>query len=176
MLTKNNTKPKSLGSNGFTLIELLVVIIIIGILAGIAVIGVSGARNSAQKAACKTDASQLIKALRVFSAANGEKIPVDGTATNDVAFPTTSTTITYSGVKRLWEDPDAKFLENPLYSYLGSGTTSSAPYVLIAGLKTDGSLIVVGSDKAEDPTPSFNVGFTGTAADKEFGGDCNVTG
>ena len=57
--------------NGFTLIELLVVIIIIGILAGIAVIGVSGAQNAAVKKACVANATQLTKGIRAYYAANG---------------------------------------------------------------------------------------------------------
>ena len=72
--------------NGFTLIELLVVIIIIGILAGIAVIGVSGAQNAAVKKACIANATQLTKGIRAYYASNGT-FP---TMTSSVASATTA--------------------------------------------------------------------------------------
>ena len=65
-------KLKSNLDSWFTLIELLVVIIIIGILAGIAVIGVSGAQKAASTRACQANGVQLTKALRGYYAANGQ--------------------------------------------------------------------------------------------------------
>jgi prepilin-type N-terminal cleavage/methylation domain-containing protein len=63
-------KLKSNLDSGFTLIELLVVIIIIGILAGIAVIGVSGAQDAASKRACQANETQIAKGLRAYYTVN----------------------------------------------------------------------------------------------------------
>lgn len=174
------TKSKKTKNNGFTLIELLVVIIIIGILAGIAVVGVSGARNSAQKAACKADAEQLVKGLRAYNAANGLKFPGD----TDFAASATkgNYTFLFSDLEKLWSSSSTqgKFLENPLLSYKGSTVdgeaTTAGTYVLVAGVNTSGSLIVVGSDGSKETSPTLNAGFTGLSDSTEQFGDCKVTG
>jgi prepilin-type N-terminal cleavage/methylation domain-containing protein len=44
---------------GFTLVELLIVIVILGILAGIVVVAVSGITNRGQSEACSTDRKAL---------------------------------------------------------------------------------------------------------------------
>jgi general secretion pathway protein G len=47
------------GEGGFTLIELLIVIVVLGILAGIVVLGLGTFRDDATTAACKADAKQV---------------------------------------------------------------------------------------------------------------------
>jgi prepilin-type N-terminal cleavage/methylation domain-containing protein len=155
-----NVSFKSGKDSGFTLIELLVVIIIIGILAGIAVVGVSGARNSAQKAACKADAAQLIKGLRAYSAAS------------NLAFPgsRTSGTFLFAEVEQLWDaaSTKGKFIETEIGAYgkTVSGAWTSDP--------TDvGSAYVL-----KAVVSSSNLTVTGYAAGTadEFQSDCEVTG
>lgn len=178
-------RSKKFNNKGFTLIELLVVIIIIGILAGIAVIGISGARSSAQKAACKADANQLLKAIRTYSAANNSKFPkLSGDFTSPYLSGTTPTayTFVFDDIKKLSSNPNAKYLEKDLSSYLGSGTVGS--YILVAGISTNGNLIVSGADSSVTTAPSLTAtsgiysGLT-SAATNEFptgGGDCTTTG
>ncbi len=53
---------------GFTLIELLIVIIVLGILAGLVVFGVSTFRGDADKTACKSNAKGVEVASVAFTA------------------------------------------------------------------------------------------------------------
>jgi prepilin-type N-terminal cleavage/methylation domain-containing protein len=54
--------------DGFTLIELLIVIVVLGILAGIVVLGLGTFRADATTAACKADAKQVQTASDAFMA------------------------------------------------------------------------------------------------------------
>jgi prepilin-type N-terminal cleavage/methylation domain-containing protein len=53
---------------GFTLIELLIVIVVLGILAGIVVLGLGTFRDDANTAACRADAKQVQIASDAFIA------------------------------------------------------------------------------------------------------------
>lgn len=68
------------GESGFTLIELLVVVIILGILSGIVVFSITGARENAQVKACKANAEQVLRALEVYYVNKGS-YPAVGTET-----------------------------------------------------------------------------------------------
>lgn len=54
--------------SGFTLIELLIVIVVLGILAGIVVLGLGSFRANATSAACKADLKQVQTATDAFMA------------------------------------------------------------------------------------------------------------
>jgi prepilin-type N-terminal cleavage/methylation domain-containing protein len=56
---------------GFTLIELLIVIVVLGILAGIVVLGLGAFRQDATTAACNADKKQVQTALDAFMASPG---------------------------------------------------------------------------------------------------------
>lgn len=57
---------KTRNEAGLTLIELLVVIIILGILSGIAVLGLSGAKRASEQRACSVDYESVRSALKSF--------------------------------------------------------------------------------------------------------------
>ena len=58
--------------DGFTLIELLIVIVVLGILAGIVVLGLGTFREDANTAACKADLKQVQIASDAFIAQPGQ--------------------------------------------------------------------------------------------------------
>ncbi|WP_088288668.1 competence type IV pilus major pilin ComGC [Kineosporia sp. A_224] len=66
---------------GFTLIELLIVIVVLGILAGIVVFGVSTFRADAQTAACSADQKTVQVASDAYNAAKGGFASAIGTGT-----------------------------------------------------------------------------------------------
>jgi prepilin-type N-terminal cleavage/methylation domain-containing protein len=58
---------------GFTLIELLIVIVVLGVLAGIVVFGVSTFKSDSETAACKADLKTVSVAAEAFKAKTGGK-------------------------------------------------------------------------------------------------------
>lgn len=112
---------------GFTLIELLVVISIIGILAGLSVFGLQGARASARDAKRKTDLEQIRSGLEIYKA-DCDHYPTSLSTSLLGSPPPTScsTSNTYiSSVPKDQLDPTR------LYSYSSTGTT----YTLCASLE-----------------------------------------
>jgi prepilin-type N-terminal cleavage/methylation domain-containing protein/prepilin-type processing-associated H-X9-DG protein len=59
----------------FTLVELLIVIAIIGVLVGLLMPTVSGARESARRTACASNLRQISGCLTVYAADNDRKLP-----------------------------------------------------------------------------------------------------
>ena len=62
---------KSNHQRGFTIVELLIVIVVIAILAAISIVAYNGIQQRASDAKIKSAASQVIKAIQIYSADNG---------------------------------------------------------------------------------------------------------
>jgi prepilin-type N-terminal cleavage/methylation domain-containing protein len=80
-----NTVSRLRSAEGFTLIELMIVVVVLGILAGLVLLGVTGFSNEAESAKTSTDADtcKTVSAAIKAASANGKTLPassfVDGT-------------------------------------------------------------------------------------------------
>ncbi len=117
----NYDKGFTLIRSGFTLIELLVVISIIGILIGLSVLGLQGARQSSRDATRKADLELIRSGLEIYKADCGAypvgtslASPLKGTSSTGTCLNTN----TY--ISTVPTDP-----QNPVrsYSYSSNGTT-----------------------------------------------------
>ena len=63
---------------GFTIVELLIVIVVIAILAAITVVAYNGIQVRTRDSVRKNDITEIVKAVELFKADNGESPPVGG--------------------------------------------------------------------------------------------------
>lgn len=64
-------RTKQANDEGFTLVEMLIVIVVLGVLAGITVFGVSTFRSDAQASACTSSVKVVSTAVDAYQAKNG---------------------------------------------------------------------------------------------------------
>lgn len=131
-----------MNKKGFTLIELLVVISIIGILIGLSIFGLQGARTSSRDARRKADLEQIRSALEIFKSDCdkyyvGASLPasligISGSPYGSSCLP----------ANRYIEQMPVDAVPGRSYAYISDGTT----YTLCASLEQyTGSAVVCGS-------------------------------
>ena len=140
---------------GFTLIELLVVIAIIGILVGLSVFGLNGARQASRDAVRKADLEQIRSGLGIYNA-DCNKYPLTAnfvlTTSRSLvgSTPPTSCAVANTYISATPVDP----VSTRRYYYVSAGTT----YSICAALE-------------QAPSPALNV--TACGAVSNCGSSCN---
>ena len=86
---------------GFTLIELLIAIVVVGILAAVAIIGIGGLTNTGEDSACKASADAAKAAAAAFY------------ANNDNTWPATISRRWRRPTPAVFEEPDSADVERP---------------------------------------------------------------
>lgn len=120
---------------GFTLIELLVVIAIIGILAGMVIVALGGAREKARDAQRKSDLRQLKAALELYYADN-------------TAYPTSATCATWTSATA--EAGPLGDLSDAYIRTIPSDPSDGGTYCYISA---DGQDYQIGADLENDADP-----------------------
>lgn len=133
---------------GFTLIELLVVIAIIGILIGISLVALQGARGAGRDARRKADLEQIRSALEVYrSDCNSYPGSVSFGGALSATCPTAST---YLG--SVPNDP-----LNPTMRYYYGPGTGNRTYELCAKLESGGTTGICGTNSCGAQTCNYKV-------------------
>ena len=129
-MLKNNNKHRSF-KKGFTLLELLVVISIIGVLAGISLFGLKGAREAARDGRRKADLETIRSALELYKADCDRYPPSPLPVGNQLTGSTCTPANTNVYLEKVPKDP---LPDDRFYSYTPTGTPPTS-YTLCAALE-----------------------------------------
>jgi len=134
-----------IGTEGFTLIELLVVISIIGVLVGLSVFGLQGARKSSRDAVRKADLEQLRSGLGMYKA-DCNSYPASLNLASPISLKgdgsTTSCLVTNVYVTETPIDPIS-----PSYSYIYN-SPDGIIYSICASLEQGGTTVTCGGSSS----------------------------
>jgi len=127
---KKTNRKNLVSVKGFTLIELLVVISIIGILLGLSVFGLQGARQSARDGSRKSNLELIRSGLEIYKADCGS-YPLSAQVVGDSALNGASGISGCTGNTYISKIPVDPIPGTNSYPYSSSGTT----YILCASLE-----------------------------------------
>lgn len=82
---------------GFTIVELLIVIVVIGVLAGVAIVAYNGIQRRARAAATESERTAVVKAIRQFAVMNSNNLPESQSDLSSVGLGSMSNKITDVG-------------------------------------------------------------------------------
>ena len=127
----------------FTLVELLVVIAIIAILAAMLLPALAGAKEKAQRVACKNNLRQCLLAIHMYGMDNNDRVPPGRENQNAwhairVSSVTWSNLIRYSGNERVLDCPNFQFNDAFLKRYV-------AQWGFLIGYQYLGDAVVAGA-------------------------------
>ena len=136
---------------GFTLVELLVTVTIIGVLAAVVTVGVSGAASNAQTKANQGTFSDFQSAVDAWLASNPLVVPASGVPT-DATFSCTGD----GNTDPQCDGPAASFL---WYNATGATTTSTLKTFLAGAYVSGANYVSVNPASASGSAAAFNTFF-----------------
>lgn len=98
-MSNNQQATQSHRDKGFTLVEILIAIVVVGILAGVAIVGINSLTSTGNKSACTTSGDAAKAAAAAYYATNGGSYPttfsqftsLDGAAAKEFVLPSGAT-------------------------------------------------------------------------------------
>ncbi len=142
---KSNISNKSSRGNtsAFTLIELLVVISIIGILIGLSVFGLQGARETSRDARRKSDLELIRSGVEIYKS-DCNKYPLTSQVTSGGTLVGTGTVVGCVGNTYISSIPTDPISPASSYKYSSDGTT----YEVCAALEKTGTAVTCGGSSS----------------------------
>ena len=134
---------------GFTLIELLVVLSILGILIGLTLFGIGGARESSRDAKRKADLQEIASGVEIYRADCNDYPSTLGTSLKGDGSPT-SCAVSNTYISSVPEDP---IDPTRTYRYSSSGTT----FEICASLEKGSGTVTCGGSSNCGTTCNYKV-------------------
>jgi prepilin-type N-terminal cleavage/methylation domain-containing protein len=112
---------------GFTLIELLIAIVVVGILAAVAIVGIGGLTNTGSKASCKVSADSATAAAAAYYANQTPNAWPTDFSVMTTASPTNTPPVYVTGTGVSVDTGNAKELDGNGWHLIGTFSAGAQP-------------------------------------------------
>ncbi len=114
---------------GMTLVEILVTLVIMGILSGVAYIGLGQARTNSTQNACKTAYQGVVLAIAAYQSDNGGNLPTAITVPTGASTVGSLQGLSSGGTQYLSDGLVASFASN--FSFVMGPASTNAPFTIL---------------------------------------------
>ncbi len=114
---------------GMTLVEILVTLVIMGILSGVAYIGLAQARTNSTQNACKTAYQGVILAVAAYQSDNGGNLPTAITVPDGTSVVGSLQSLSSGGTQYLSDGLVSSFAGN--FSFVMGPASANSPFTVL---------------------------------------------